>query len=207
MTYNPGIHHRRSIRLKEFDYSSAGAYFVTICTHGRECLFGDIAGGEMRMNDAGRMVEEWWANLPGKFPDVAIDEFVVMPNHFHGIVCVGAPPCGCPGFTPPRGCLTSKTGRPHGAAPTMPIHLTDPKAAATLGDVMDWFKTMMTNAYIKGVKHLDWPPFPGRLWQRNYYERVVRDDAELSAVREYIRFNPANWMDDEEHPTATLALP
>lgn len=88
MTYNPDIHHRRSIRLREYDYSSNGAYFVTICAQGRACLFGDILDGEMRLNDAGRMVAEWWVKLPGKFPNVALDEYVVMPNHFHGIICI-----------------------------------------------------------------------------------------------------------------------
>lgn len=226
MTYNPDIHHRRSIRLREYDYSSTGAYFVTICVHGRECLLGDISKGEMHLNDAGRMVAEWWMKLPGKFPVVALDEYVIMPNHFHGIVSiVGAPPRGCP-LLPPRGCpplppggrpestsktgqphwdcpymIGSKPGRPHGAAPTGHQSNRATHLSTTLGDVMDWFKTMTTNAYIKGVKQADWPPFPGRLWQRNYYERIIRDDAELSAVREYILFNPANWAVDEEyHP-------
>ena len=184
MTYNPDIHHRHSIRLREYDYSSVGAYFVTICAQGRECLFGDFAAGELRLNDAGRMVAEWWGKLPEKFPHVTLEEYVIMPNHFHGIVmitAVGAPPCGCPP-------LSSKSGQPHGAAPTV-------------GDLMDWFKTMTTNAYIKSVKLLDWPPFPGRLWQRNYYERIIRNDAELAAIQEYILFNPVNWAEDEEYPT------
>jgi len=88
MTYNPDVHHRRSIRLREYGYSSVGAYFVTICAQGRECLFGDILDGEMRLNEAGRVVVEWWTKLPGKFPNVALDEYVVMPNHFHGIICI-----------------------------------------------------------------------------------------------------------------------
>ncbi len=220
MTFNPDIHHRRSIRLREYDYSSVGAYFVTICAQGRECLFGNVADGEMRLNDAGRMVGEWLFKLPDKFPGVVLDEYIVMPNHFHGIICiVGAPPRGCPSLVvspppsvvspppfvtmpainvkngQPRGdCpygkneIKSKSGQPHGAAPT-------------LGDVMDWFKTMTTNAYIKGVKNANWPPFPGRVWQRNYYERVIRDNAELHGIREYINFNPANWTKDDEYET------
>ncbi len=95
MTYNPDIHHRRSIRLKEYDYSSAGAYFVTICAHGRECLFGQIVNDKMQLNNAGEMLENVWLELPGRFPNMALDSFVVMPNHFHGIVivtdAVGAP--------------------------------------------------------------------------------------------------------------------
>lgn len=188
MIYNPDIHHRRSIRLKGYDYSSGGAYFVTICTHGRECLFGRIVDDKMQLNDAGEMIEEWWAKLPGKFPDVVLDSAIVMPNHFHGIIVrVGADPCVCPAFSDPSACPGPDLGQPHGTAPT-------------LGDIMAWFKTMTTNAYIKGVKYSDWPPFSGRLWQRNYYERVIRNDNELFSIREYIMLNPSKWAEDEENP-------
>ena len=204
MKYDPDIHHRRSIRLRGYDYSSAGAYFVTICTQGREYLFGDIVDGAMYLNGAGQMVAEWWSKLPDKFPGVMLDEYVIMPNHFHGIIVitgtVGAPPCGCPGSPAPCGCpslhTTSKSGRPHGAGSNGRPH----GAAPTVGDIMDWFKTMTTNAYIAGVKQSGWPPFPGRLWQRNYYERIIRDDGELSGIREYIRLNPVKWADDNENP-------
>ena len=92
---------RRSIRLKGYDYSQAGAYFVTIVTQDRACLFGEVVDGEMGLNDAGRMVEKWWAELHHKFPNVQTDEFVIMPNHFHGIIMimsnpVGADLCVCP---------------------------------------------------------------------------------------------------------------
>ena len=97
MKFNPDIHHRRSIRLQEYDYSANGAYFVTICTQGRECLFGDSVDGVMRLNDAGQMLETWWQKLPTKFDAVKVDAHIIMPNHFHGIVrIVGAPPRGCP---------------------------------------------------------------------------------------------------------------
>ncbi|GAM10690.1 putative protein [Geobacter sp. OR-1] len=183
MGYNPETDHRRSIRLRDYDYSGVGAYFVTICVHGRECLLGGIRDGEMSLNAAGQMVAAMWRELHNKFPTIELDTFVIMPNHFHGIIVfVGAPLCGCPDLDG----STSIKGRPHRAAPT-------------LGDAMDWFKTMTTNAYIRGVKECGWSPFPGRLWQRNYYERVIRDDAELAGIREYIRNNPANWADDEEY--------
>ena len=181
MAFNPDIHHRRSIRLREYDYSSVGAYFVTMCVYGRECLFGGCADGDMRVNDAGRMVVGWWEKLSERFPQVALDEFVIMPNHFHGIVCitdsVGAAPCGRPPLIPaPCGC-------------------------PPLGDVMGWFKTMTTNAYIHGVNEMGWPSFPGRLWQRNYFERIIRGDREMSAIRDYIHFNPVKWADDDEYQT------
>ena len=162
MKYNPEIHHRQSIRLKGYDYSVAGAYFVTICVQGREYLFGEISDGIMKLHDAGRMIETWWAKLPGNFKNVESDRYVIMPNHFHGIIVfVGADPRVCP------------VGE--GA------HM-----GAPLQRVVQWFKTMTINAYIRGVKQSDWPPFPGRLWQRNYYERIIRDESELNAVRKYM---------------------
>jgi putative transposase len=109
MKYNPDIHHRRSIRLRNYDYSLPGAYFVTVCTQDRACLFGNVADDTMRLNDAGRMIEQWWFELNRKFPTVETDEFVVMPNHFHGIVVIpvrGRPAC--------RPRIERRTHRPYG---------------------------------------------------------------------------------------------
>jgi len=86
MKYNPDIHHRRSIRLRDYDYSQAGAYFITICAHNRECLFGEIADGAMRLNAAGEIAMQCWQEIPLHFPHSALDEWVIMPNHLHGIV-------------------------------------------------------------------------------------------------------------------------
>lgn len=182
MTYDPDIHGRRSIRLREYDYSSASAYFVTICVHGRECLFGDIMDGVMQLNDAGEMVERVWLGLSARFPQVALDEFVVMPNHFHGIVViknvfdtVGAP-LAAPGFV---------SDQRSGAASSAP----------TLGAIVRGFKSLSA---IDANRLLNRQGRP--LWQRNYYERVIRNETELSAIREYIQFNSTNWAGDEEHP-------
>src|SRR5476651_1516275 len=98
MKYNPEIHHRRSIRLREYDYSAAGAYFVTICAQGRECLFGDVVDGAMRLNAAGEIVRAAWNVLPERSPDIMMDEFVIMPNHFHGIICIVGAPLAAPDF-------------------------------------------------------------------------------------------------------------
>ncbi|MSQ17392.1 MAG: hypothetical protein EXR54_07490 [Dehalococcoidia bacterium] len=120
---------------------------------------------------------------------VRADEYCVMPNHFHGIVTivepdqsshVGADLRVCPGLPPPQ----------------------DAHAGASLPQIMQWFKTMSANDYIRGVGQQGWAPFPGKLWQRNYYEHVIRDDAELSRVREYIASNPAKWYLDAENPQA-----
>ncbi|HSG04948.1 MAG TPA: transposase [Nitrospiria bacterium] len=185
--FNSDIHHRRSIRLAAYDYSKAGAYYVTVCSQDRECLFGSAVGGETKLNEPGRMVERWWLKLNAKFENVETDAYVVMPNHFHGIIiinnpalCVGAAPCGRPN-------QSAGKGHPHGGAPT-------------LGNIMDWFKTMTTNEYIRRIKSNNWPPFNKRLWQRNYYEHVIRSETELGKIREYIEGNPAQWNEDEYHP-------
>jgi REP element-mobilizing transposase RayT len=221
MSYNPDIHQRRSIRLKGYDYATPGAYFVTVCTHERECLFGDIVDGVMRLNEAGRMVNTVWDEIPAHYPGIDVDAFIVMPNHIHGIVAivgaaprgrpgpepssvtVGAAPRGRPGLEPssvtvgaaPRGRPgpePSKNGQPQGVAPTA--------VGLSLPEVVNRFKTMTTKRYADGVKQNGWPVFPGKLWQRNYYERVIRNVNELSAIREYITRNPQQWSMDTDNP-------
>ena len=177
MNFNPDKHLRRSIRLLGYDYSRSGAYFVTICTQGREYLFGQIVNGEMRLNDAGEMIERWWVELANKFRFIEIDQHVVMPNHFHGIIwLVGADPCVYP------------VDRTVGA--------TGAHAGAPLPAMVRWFKTMSTNEYLRRVKDGSWPPFARRVWQRNYYEHVIRSESELSLIRQYIHGNPEKWGED-----------
>ncbi len=178
-------HHRRSIRLKGYDYTQAGAYAVTICTHNRDCLFGEIADGEMRLNDGGRMLERAWGELPVRFHHMDLDGFVVMPNHFHGILVLH-PHVGLES-------ADEKTKGEHRVRPngTLPD---------TVGRIVQAFKSITTHKYITGVKQNGWPPFPGKLWQRNYYERIIRNEGELKRIREYIVNNPARWELDRENP-------
>jgi len=184
MRLDPDHHHRRSIRLKGYDYTQRGAYFVTICTQNRACLFGDIVDGKMLLNDAGRMVQTVWEAMPVHYMGVVIDAFVVMPNHIHGIVVlVGAAPCGRPPM-----------GQAQGPAPTV---------AMSLPDVVHRFKTMTTKQYADGVKQSGWSPFPGQLWERNYYEHIIRGEDSPNRVRRYIADNPAQWELDRENPTAS----
>lgn len=174
---------RKAIRLKQLDYSQPGAYFVTVCVQGRGCLFGAVRDDQLIANAAGRMVEDWWSKLPSKFPEVEVDLHVVMPNHFHGIVVVvGADPCVRPGP------ITHPTPGAHMGAP--------------LPTIVQWFKTMTTNSYIRGVKQSGWEPFPGKLWQRSYYEHIIRDERELNLIREYVLNNPLQWALDRENPEA-----
>ncbi|MCA1554299.1 MAG: hypothetical protein LC737_07975 [Chloroflexi bacterium] len=202
MKYDPFKYHRRSIRLRGYDYSQAGAYFVTICAQNRECLFGEVVDGEMELNDAGAMLVRWWDELPNKFPAVESDAFVVMPNHIHGIVVIADD--GQPRRVAPTEVIAdvgaTLRGRPIRGRPDAPTR-------PTLGDIMDWFKTMTTNEYIRGVKQRGWKPFDKRVFQRNYYEHIVRNERELNAIREYIQNNPANWMMDMDNTKNVRQLP
>ena len=117
--YNPDIHHRRSRRLRGYDYSQAGAYFITVCTRNRECLLGEIADGEMRLNDAGRMMQAVWDELPSHYAGIDTDAFIIMPNHIHAIVViVGAAPCGRPDSDAGQARGQNDNGQAQGLAPT-----------------------------------------------------------------------------------------
>jgi REP element-mobilizing transposase RayT len=188
------FHHRRSIRLQGYDYTQAGAYFLTICTQNRECLFGDIVGGEMVLNDAGKMVAHWYAELENKFPDIQCDGFVCMPNHVHCIVVntgVGADLRVRPFSTAPT------PGEPLSDDPKPDDPMQGEHMGSPLWAVVQWFKTMTTNGYIRGVKQQGWQRFDGKLWQRNYWEHIVRDDSELNRICTYILDNPAQWESDK----------
>jgi putative transposase len=191
MNYDPKIHHRRSIRLKEYDYATAGAYFVTICTQHRVCLFGEIVEGVIRLNDAGKMIQGVLNKLSVKYIGVEIDEFIVMPNHIHMIIVlntnVGAGPRACPDNEGTN--MQLQKGQPRGVAPTM-----------SLPDIVHRFKSLTTSRYLDGVKQKGWLPFPGKLWQRNYYEHIIRNENDLNEIREYIVNNPLKWQLDKDNP-------
>jgi len=199
--YNPKIHHRKSIRLKGYDYSQAELYFITICLQNRECLFGHIENGEMILNDAGIMIKKWYRELTNKFPDIKCDEMIVMPNHFHCIVenigAVRADLRVCPdntGVNPDVRTNDDEQSEPFALGEPLILgeHIGSPLRA-----VMQWFKTITTNEYIRGVNNLGWAPFNGKLWQRNYYEHIIRNDGSYQRIANYIRNNPSKWNDDK----------
>ncbi|EDZ90018.1 transposase [Francisella tularensis] len=173
---------RKNLRLKHYDYSSDGAYFVTICVNNRECLFGDIIGGEIILNNAGLMVQNCYFELENKFKNIHCGEFVVMPNHFHCVIHlyneinVGVNLCVDPKL---------EKGEHAGT----PLHR-----------IIQWFKTMTTNAYIDSVKTKNWQPFYKRLWQRNYYEHIIRNEQSYFEICQYIRDNPQKWEMDSLNP-------
>jgi REP element-mobilizing transposase RayT len=166
---------RRPLRLPGFDYSGEGAYFVTICTRNREYLFGAVVDGEMRLNNVGRVVQTVWGGLSDRFPTIELDAFVVMPNHVHGILGVGA------GLAPPR----------RGAASSAPTRF----ASTTLGTVVRAFKSISAISVNRLLSRSGQP-----LWQGSYYEHIIRDEESLNRIREYIETSPLRWQLDRENP-------
>ncbi len=193
MDNNPALHYRRSIRLKGYDYSHSGAYFVTTCTQNRECLFGEVKNEKVKLNPVGEMIQEIWEGLPQYHLGFEMGEFVVMPNHIHGIIVltenVGV---GLRAYPPIETAEPKqKAGQPQRVAPTI-----------TLSDIVHHFKSYTTARYRERVENADWPPFPGRLWQRNYYEHIIRSEKSLNKIREYITNNPIRWQFDRDNPVA-----
>ncbi len=195
MSYNPEIHKRKSIRLKGYDYSQAGLYFITICCQNREHLFGEIKNGEMILNDAGQMIENEWLNLKNRFPTIELHEYITMPNHFHGILEIVRATLV---VAPNEGIETIEEGQPQGTAPTTIVPTTT-ATNKTIGDMMDAFKSITTVQYIRGVKNLGWKPFVGKIWQRDYYEHIIRNEQAYDNISNYIINNPKKWDADKFH--------
>jgi putative transposase len=154
---------RKLLRLKDFDYSTEAAYFVTIHANDNEELFGKIVDEKMILNDIGKMIGEWWKKLEQKYKDILLDEYIVMPNHFHGIIMIIKDDYV---REDPYVLQRNKVvGDYVGADPRV-----RPQRNIALSDILQWFKTMTTNEYIKNVKSKNWKPFNKKLWQRSYYD-------------------------------------
>ena len=171
--FDPKIHHRRSIRLRGYDYSLAGAYFVTIVAWQREMLFGEIADGEMMLNEFGVIVDDEWKRTALVRLNVELGKYVIMPNHIHGILVFVNDDVGATGPVAPTKTLQS----------------------GSLGSVMAQFKSIVTKRINKLQNVFGCP-----VWQRNYYEHVIRNEREMDRITRYIESNPAQWMDDDENP-------
>ncbi len=160
MKYDPDFNHRRSIRLNGYDYSTSGGYFITICMHDREHLFGDIVNEIMELNIFGDIARSHWQQLSQHHPNIIMDEFIVMPNHLHGIILLDA--------------LIENT--------------------KSISEIIRGFKTFSAKA-INKERGLRGAP----VWQRNYYDRIIRNELELDRVRQYIINNPHNWDVDKNN--------
>lgn len=156
-------HRRHSIRQARYDYSSPGAYFVTVVTRDRRRPLSSVHAGVIRLKPAGRMVLQTWTELAQHYPGLETDAFVVMPDHIHGIIILLPTPAG------------------------------DSEGRLSPSDLMQPFKGLTTRRYIDAVRSSGWPPFRRGLRQRNCYERIIRDTTALDRVRAYIRANPTRW--------------
>jgi REP element-mobilizing transposase RayT len=181
---NFGQRSRRSIRLKKYDYSQAGAYFVTLCTNNRKSLLGEIQRGKAVLNPFGKIVEEEWHNTKQMRQGVDLDVFIVMPNHIHGIVVL----TGIPSSANRRGTMHR--------APTPQFEQFGRPTTNSIPSIIRGFKSSVTQRInqIRGT-----PGSP--VWQRNYYEHVIRNEIDLEETREYIQNNPLKWLEDEYYPT------
>jgi putative transposase len=184
--FDPKIHHRRSIRLKEYDYSQMGGYFVTIVTWQRKFLFGEIVKGEMQLNQHGTIADDCWRDIPNHFPNVELGAYVVMPNHVHGIIFIRDADAahtsarrGTIYRAPTKRSNTERFGQP--TKESLPTIIRTYKAAVTRIIGRELNKT--------------------GIWQRNYYEHILRNEKDLQNKTEYIEANSLLWDEDDENPT------
>lgn len=178
MKFDSNKHHRRSVRLKDYDYSSVGAYYITVCTRDRQCLFGEIIENKIHLNKYGKIAKKEWMKTPMVRPNIKLDEFVIMPNHIHGIITISNNPT----TTCSRGVLQY--------APTN----TFCSPSQTIGSIIRGFKSTIT----RQINILcDTPDRP--IWQRSFYDHVIRNEISLHKIREYIVDNPLTWQSDIEN--------
>jgi putative transposase len=200
---NSGYHNRKSIRFRGYDYSLPGAYFITVCFHDfKHKLFGNVVGGNMVENNYGIIVRQCWNNLPAHYPHIQLNEFIIMPNHVHGIIVIRH-----------SASVGARSSRPDLPRSSRPISVPDmsvlsemgrdnpvgrdnhaPTRAPTLGTIVAYFKYQSTKQ-INAIRQHGIE----KIWQRNYYDHIIRDDKSRYFIRQYIRNNPANWSTDSEH--------
>ncbi len=192
MRYDPQKHHRRSIRLKGYDYTQAGAYFITIVTKDRACLFGEVVEDDMRLSPMGIIVQECWLAIPDHFPHAVLDEFVVMPNHVHGIIVLNE---------------TEKVGARHATPrpPAAPRPPAVPRPEQFGKPVPGSIPTIVRSFKSAATKCInEYRGTPGApVWQHNYYEHIIRTEESLNCIREYILTNPLRWHLDRQNELAT----
>ena len=220
MKYNPQIHHRRSIRLQDYDYSSEGAYFVTICARHRECLFGEIVNGEIVLNEYGKIAEQCWNDMPNHYHNIVLDAYIVMPNHFHGIIFITdnvdnvraihelpqhelheLPQHELPQHELLQHELPLHESPLHESLQhelplrKSPIQSPLQRRKMLLPKIIGRFK-MNVAKQINQIRNTLGIP----VWQRNYYEHIIRNEESLNNIRNYIVNNPSKWYDVEYNP-------
>ncbi|MBI5352228.1 MAG: hypothetical protein HZB50_06280 [Chloroflexi bacterium] len=188
--FDPKIHHRKSIRLQGYDYSHAGAYFVTIVTYQRDCLFGKIENEIMMLNDFGKIADECWRSIPEHFPFVELGTHIIMPNHAHGVIVIRADGSAS------IGGAAQHVGATQWVAPTTIIERPAGPKRGSLGAIIGSYKMAVTRRIQREHNATS-------IWQRNYHEHIIRNEREMDNIWRYIESNPAHWGDDEENPMST----
>ena len=197
--YNPNIHHRRSIRLKGFDYSQAGLYFITICCQDRFCYFGHVENDAMILNEYGQIAFYEWMKLPERFPNFELDVFQIMPNHIHAIISLTNPAAAAVRAT----LAVAPIGNTVSPIANSVAHDTigagvNPAPTGTgtgVSDIVGAYKSLVSNGCLKIFKSKN--EMMGKLWQRNFYEHIIRDEQSYQRIAAYIMNNPANWAEDK----------
>ena len=191
MKFEPEKHHRQSIRLRNYNYSQPGYYFLTICTHQKQCWFGEIKNDRMYLNQIGKIVAEEWLNTPKIRPNFQLDQWVIMPNHLHGIVIINE----SLNLLGDRNVSEQKTfgegNRDILGARNAPLR----QEPNSISSFAAGFKSAVTKRINLLRDNRDIP-----IWQRNYYESIIRDEQSLIAIREYIVNNPCQWQKDSDNP-------
>jgi len=215
MPYNPNIHHRHTIRLQGYDYSQSGLYFVTICVQNRECLFGEIADGEMILNEYGKIVQMVWDELPQHYKNVELGEFIVMPNHIHGIIIITDTAVVGACLKPAQ--ITDDTIDGAGCAVVgaglKPAQITDDiidgAGCAVVGAGLKPAPTGETKTHglseiVRALKTFSARKINEmrntcgkKLWQRNFHEHIIRNEKSHQYIANYIVNNPAKWDNDK----------
>lgn len=200
MPYNHNFHNRNSIRMQGYDYSQPGAYFITICTHHKECLFGEINSGKMKLSTLGEIAYYQWIQLPYRFATIKLDTFVIMPNHLHGIIIINE-------TQHPISRRGEAGENRHGSSPKIQISPASPSntndysldvskpggtISGSIGAIIQNFKSLTTRKINILLRSRNKP-----IWQRNYYEHIIRGETDYERIVEYIENNPISWVDDE----------
>lgn len=194
MTYDPQKHHRKSIRLKEYDYSKPNAYFITICTYNKECIFGAITNGEMHLNEYGKIVDNEWLKTPTIRQYVLLDKYIIMPNHFHGIIIIVDNVNICRDTAPVSSCATVEVAESRiSRIPT--FEQFGRPTSHSIPTVVRSFKAATT----KQIREIQ-KKHRQVVWQPRFYEHIIRNPHELDQTREYIIYNPLKWALDSENP-------
>lgn len=222
MNFNPDLHNRKSLRLKEYDYSSEWLYFITISIKDKLCLFWEIKDNELTTFDSGKMIEKYWIEIENDFDNIKLQDYVIMPNHFHWIIEIKKQNinCNCKICLKNNTCRDTPCGYPNKNLKNYnwnivknyflinenndekkDTHKGCPYNRNLLWNIIGQFKSKTTNEYIKNVHENNWPIFNNKLWQKDFYEHIIRNEESFLKISKYIKNNVSKWDEDKFYYT------